>query len=39
MLSEGVWLSKEEVQLVKEKGLETDSGAADFGEPMLKRGI
>lgn len=30
MLSEGVWLSKDE-----EKGLETGSGSADFGEPIL----
>lgn len=40
MLSRGVWLSKdEEVQLVKKEWLEIDSGAADFGEPMLKSSI
>lgn len=39
MLSEGVWLIKDEVQLVKEKGLETDFGAADFGETMLESNI
>ena len=40
MSNEGMWLSKdEEVQLVKEKGLETDSGAADFGQPMLDSNI
>lgn len=36
MSSEDMWLRRdEEVQLAEEKGLETDSGAADFGEPML----
>lgn len=39
MSSKAMQLSKDEVQLVEENGLQRDSGAADFGEPMLERNI
>jgi len=35
MLSEGAWLSKDVIQLVKNKGLEINSEAPDFGKSIL----
>lgn len=35
MLSEGAWLSKDVIQLVKKKGLEINSEAPDFGKSIL----